>query len=86
MAGRRGEAVSAFTATGQPIKGRRYTLTQGELVIPVTVVGKAYGRGGFSDLVAVILEEETGGREMFPWPIEADDGADPISFTPGWSE
>ncbi|HEY7822156.1 MAG TPA: hypothetical protein VIG24_04960 [Acidimicrobiia bacterium] len=76
---------TGFTASGQPRQGSRYTLTQGDVVIPVTVVGKAYGRGGNADLVGVLLEDrDSGGREMFDWPIEAEDGAEPISFTAGW--
>lgn len=75
--------MRGFTATGQPRQGGRYTVTQGDLVIPVTVVGKLYGRGGNADLIGVILEGPEG-RATVDWPIEAADGTDPIRFTAGW--
>lgn len=78
--------MSGFTRSGQPIQGRKYTLRQGDLVIPVSVVGKAYGKGGNADLLSVMLEEPGGGRDWFPWPIEASDGAEPIYFMAGWLE
>jgi hypothetical protein len=78
--------ATGFSPTGQPIQGRKYTLTQGDLTIPLTVVGKLYGRGGNSDLVGIICEEADGGRGTIPWPIEASDGAEPISFVAGWPD
>jgi hypothetical protein len=76
--------MSGFTKLGHPIQGRRYTITQGEVSIPVTVVGKLYGRGGNSDLIGVIFEDENG-RATLPWPIEATPGAPSISITSGWT-
>lgn len=78
--------MRGFTKTGQPIQGRRYILRQEGVGLPddqieVTVVGKAYGKAGNADLVSVMLEESGGGRGWLPWPIEADDGANPITFT-----
>ena len=80
MAGMR----AGFTKSGQPIQGRKYTVTQGDISIPVTVVGKLFGRGGASNLVGVILQEPSGARDTLPWPLEASDGAEPIYFTSGW--
>ena len=76
---------AGFTKTGQPIQGRRYIIHQEKVGLPddqieVVCVGKLYGRGGNADLVGVILEEPGGGRDTFPWPIEASDGAPPITF------
>jgi hypothetical protein len=36
--------------------------------LPVTVVGKLYGRGGNADLVALIIEGPSGDRGRYPWP------------------
>jgi hypothetical protein len=77
--------MRGFTKTGQPIQGRKYILRQEGVGLPddrieVVCVGKAYGKGGNADLVSVMLEEPSGARDWFPWPIEASDGATPITF------
>lgn len=75
--------MRGFTKTGQPIQGRKYIISQKPDVPPTeaTVVGKLYGKMGNADLIGIILEEsESGGREVFPWPLEASDGAEPIKF------
>lgn len=78
--------MRGFTKSGQPRQGQKYTLRQGDLVIPVIVVGKAYGKGGNADLVSVLLQDEASGgrREWLPWPIEATEDAPAIVFTAGW--
>lgn len=76
--------MKGFTRMGQPIQGQKYTITQGELVIPVTVVGKLYGGFGTSTLLGIIVEGPEGGRDTFDWPIEAADGAEEIRFEAGW--
>ena len=65
---------SRVSKSGQPVMGSGLMLEaeneSGPVGwIPVTVVGKLFGRGGNSDLVGLIVEWPDGGRQSVTWPI-----------------
>jgi len=68
-----------LSKTGQPVMGTTILLhaegeENGETVdkgwLPVTVVGKLYGKMGSGHLVAIIVRWEDGGRQTIEWPTE----------------
>lgn len=75
-------STTGFTKLGQPILNRRYLLKQPgnpglpEEGVEIRVTAKFFGQKGSADLIGVQFEEvATGGRETFPWPIEAEPGS-----------
>lgn len=65
---------SRFSKSGQPVMSSGLMLEaeneKGPVGwIPVTVVGKLFGRGGNSDLVGLIVEWPDGGRQTVAWPF-----------------
>lgn len=75
-----------FTKLGHPIQGQKYTITQGDTVVPITVVGKMFGQLGNMDLVGIVVQDHNGERMALPWPMEAEEGAPDVTFESGWED
>jgi hypothetical protein len=73
-----------FTKTGQPIMGHKFTIVQGDISIPITVVAKLFGQYGSAHLVGIVIEDRSGARETVDWPITSTDPKLPVIFKPGW--
>lgn len=71
-----------FTKTGQPIQGRRYRISQGDVSYQIRIVGKGFGPGGNADLRGIFVEDEYGRRDWMDWPIEPETGSPSIRFEP----
>lgn len=61
-----------LTKTGQPVMGSKVMLnTVDEGPVEAVIVGKLWGRGGSSNLIAIIVEfQDTKQREILSWPLE----------------